>query len=136
MRLENKVAVITGASSGIGEATALLFAEEGAKIMVVDINVDKGQNTVKQIKDGGGEAAFFHADVSKATDCEQMIAFGEQTYGALHILFNNAGIVVGKTFVEHTANDIDMTMRINVIAIHLHSRAMSDDSFNHGSHFR
>lgn len=116
MRLENKVALITGASSGIGEATALLFAQEGAKIIVVDINVDKGHNTVKQIKDGGGEAAFFHADVSKAADCERMIAFAEQTYGALHILFNNAGIMHDDDGNAMSTSEavFDLTMAINV----------------------
>ena len=68
MRLENKVALITGASNGIGKASALLFAQEGAKVIVADINDPAGEATVAEIKAGGGQAAFFHADVSKASD--------------------------------------------------------------------
>jgi len=73
MRLKNKVALITGASSGIGRETSLLFSKEGAKVVVVDINDAGGEETVQMVKDGGGEAIYFHADISKSADCENMI---------------------------------------------------------------
>ncbi|MCL4155574.1 UNVERIFIED_CONTAM: hypothetical protein GTU68_005121, partial [Idotea baltica] len=116
MRLENKVALITGASSGIGAATALLFAQEGAKIVVVDINDQAGQAIVQEIKEGGGEAVFFHADVSKAADCENMIRYAEAQYGALHILFNNAGIMHGDDGDAMSTSEaiFDLTYAINV----------------------
>lgn len=116
MRLENKVALITGASSGIGAATALLFAQEGAKIVVVDINDQAGQGTVEEIKKDGGEAVFFHADVSKAIDCENMIRYTEEQFGAIHILFNNAGIMHGDDgdAVSTSEAIFDLTYAINV----------------------
>ena len=121
MRLDNKVALITGASSGIGEATALVFAREGAKVVVVDINDDLGKETVEQIQDGGGEAAFFHADVSKASECQAMIRFAENTYGGLHILFNNAGIMHGDDGDAMSTSEaiFDLTYAINVKGVFL-----------------
>jgi NAD(P)-dependent dehydrogenase (short-subunit alcohol dehydrogenase family) len=91
-RLKDKVALITGAGSGIGRESALLFAEEGAKIVVADLQDEAGQETVAQIYNIGGEAAFVHADVSHAKDVSSMIEFAERTFGKLNVLFNNAGI--------------------------------------------
>ena len=92
MRLADKVALISGAGSGIGRESALLFAREGAKIIVVDIKEDPGRETVESIGETGGEAKFIQADVSKASEVEDMIRFAETTYGKLDVLFNNAGI--------------------------------------------
>lgn len=116
MRLENKVALITGGSSGIGRATALLFAREGAKVVVVDIKDEDGKETVRMIKAQGNEAAYCHADVSKADDAKNMIAFAEQTYGKLNILFNNAGIMHGADDDAISTDEavFDLTMNINV----------------------
>jgi NAD(P)-dependent dehydrogenase (short-subunit alcohol dehydrogenase family) len=94
MRLRDKVALITGAGSGIGMEAALLFSSEGAGIVAVDVNDDAGKETVKQIEAKGGKAIFYvHADVSKGEDCNKMVAAAEQTFGKLNILFNNAGIM-------------------------------------------
>ena len=116
MRLADKVALITGASSGIGRESALLFASEGAKVVTVDINEADGHQTVDMIKANGGSAIFSKADVSKATDCEAMVAAAEAEYGALHILFNNAGIMHSEDDnAETTEEDVwDLTMAINV----------------------
>lgn len=94
MRLENKVALITGGSGGIGGESALLFAAEGASVVVVDVNDAAGHETVQRVQAQGGKAAYIHADVSKATDCESMVRFAETTFGKLHILFNNAGVML------------------------------------------
>ena len=92
MRLQNKVALITGAGSGIGKESALLFAREGAKVVIVDMNEKGANEVVEQIRSNGGDAAFTKADVSSAKDSEAMIAFAEKTYGKLDVVFNNAGI--------------------------------------------
>lgn len=121
MRLQNKVALITGGGSGIGYHTAILFAQEGAKIAVVDVNDEGGNNTVDEIKAAGGEAVYVQADVSKAADCERMIQTAEDTFGALHVLFNNAGIShADDDDAINTSEDVwDVTMRVNVKGVFL-----------------
>ncbi|MBS1812417.1 MAG: glucose 1-dehydrogenase [Acidobacteria bacterium] len=115
MRLENKVALITGASGGIGRETALLFASEGASIICTDVNDKEGKKTVKLVKDAGGEAAYKHADVSKAEDCAAMVKFAEKKFGQLNILFNNAGIMHHSDDNAVTTEESiwDLTMNIN-----------------------
>lgn len=116
MRLASKTALITGGSSGIGRETALLFAREGARVVVVDVDDERGQETVSLIGEQGNEARYVHADVSKAGDCERMIAFAEETYGRLHILFNNAGIMHSNDDDAVSTEEAvwDLTMNINV----------------------
>ena len=121
MRLQDKVALITGASSGIGRATSLLFAREGAAVVAVDIDEDRGHETVQMINDAGGQAIFVHADVSQATDCRKMVQAAEETYGRLNILFNNAGIMHGSDDdAINTDEDVwDLTMAVNVKGVFL-----------------
>jgi NAD(P)-dependent dehydrogenase (short-subunit alcohol dehydrogenase family) len=90
--LENKVAIITGAGSGIGKATAELFAREGAKVIVSDISEKNGNSAVEEIKKAGGEAFFVRADSSKAEDNEALVKQAIKKYGSLDIAVNNAGI--------------------------------------------
>lgn len=104
MRLENKVAIVTGAGSGIGAASAKLFAKEGAKVVVADWSEEGGQKTVEEIKAAGGEVIFIKTDVSKAVDIDAMVSKCVETYGKLDILFNNAGVVsMGK--IEATTEE-------------------------------
>src|SRR6266542_429580 len=91
-QLNGKVALITGGASGIGRATALTFAREGAKLIIADLNEDGGQQTVHMIAEHGGEATFVQVDVSRATEVEAMISKTVQTYGRLDCAHNNAGI--------------------------------------------
>jgi NAD(P)-dependent dehydrogenase (short-subunit alcohol dehydrogenase family) len=92
MRLHDKVALITGAGQGIGRETALLFAREGAAVVVADMNEESSLRVVGEIEAGGGRAAFVRADVSKASDAEAMVQRAEDVFGKLNVLFNNAGI--------------------------------------------
>ncbi len=116
MRLKNKIALITGGSSGLGRESSILFSKEGAKVVVVDINQDEGHKTIDLIKKSGGEGAFCKSDVSKAEDCQTMIDFASQQFGGLHILFNNAGIMHSDDGDSQSTNENvwDITMNINV----------------------
>jgi NAD(P)-dependent dehydrogenase (short-subunit alcohol dehydrogenase family) len=121
MRLENKVALITGAGSGIGRETSLLFAGEGARIVVVDVNDEGGQETVRLVQAAGGEATYVHADVSKAADCETMVRVAEETFGKLNVLFNNAGISHARDDdAINTEEEVwDLTMAVNLKGVFL-----------------
>jgi NAD(P)-dependent dehydrogenase (short-subunit alcohol dehydrogenase family) len=121
MRLENKVALITGAGSGIGRETALLFAREGADVVVADVNDDAGQKVVAELKTAGSQAVYAHADVSKSADAEAMIRLAEETFGRLDILFNNAGISHPRDDdAVTTEEDVwDLTMNINLKGVFL-----------------
>lgn len=121
MRLQGKVALITGGGGGIGRETSLLFAKEGAQIVVVDVNDGAGQDTVRDVEAQGGEAIYVHADVSKAADCAAMVAAAEERFGKLNILFNNAGIMHSKDDdAIQTEEDIwDLTMAINLKGVFL-----------------
>ncbi|MBK8136165.1 MAG: glucose 1-dehydrogenase [Chloroflexi bacterium] len=116
MRLQNKVALITGGSSGIGYYTSLLFAQEGAAVVVADVNDEGGSQTVSDIVAAGGKAVYIHADVSKAADCEAMVAAAEKNFGKLNILFNNAGIMMSADddAVSTEESVWDTTMAVNV----------------------
>ena len=91
-RLEGKVALITGAGSGMGRAAAELFAGEGAKIVVTDVDENAGNESVAAVRNAGGDATFVRANVAEWSDCEAMVAAALHSYGALHVLYNNAGI--------------------------------------------
>ena len=118
MRLSNKVALITGGGSGIGKASCLLFAREGAKVVVVDLKKDAAEATAREI---GDNARAFAADVSKAKDAEAMVRFAEESYGKLNVVFNNAGVFHGADdSVTNTAEDIwDMVIDINLKGVFL-----------------
>jgi NAD(P)-dependent dehydrogenase (short-subunit alcohol dehydrogenase family) len=94
-RVEGKVALVTGGASGIGRATALTFAREGAKLVIADMNEDGGQQTVHMITENGGEATFVRTDVSQAVAVQALISKAVETYGRLDCAHNNAGIVGG-----------------------------------------
>ncbi len=121
MKLSGKVALITGAASGIGKETALLFAQEGASVVACDIDDKGGADTVLQIEEAGGRALYVHSDVAKAGDCKNMIERAESKFGGLHILFNNAGIMDGRDDdAEATEEDVwDLTMNINLKGVFL-----------------
>ena len=128
MRLTNKVAIITGAGSGIGRTSALLFAREGAKLVVADINDTGGEETVESIKASDGEAIFVHTDVSLAAEVENLAKVAEDRFGRVDILFNNAGINMARTAVEDIEEDFwDRMYAINVKGIFLAAKYIAPE---------
>jgi NAD(P)-dependent dehydrogenase (short-subunit alcohol dehydrogenase family) len=119
MRLEDKVAIITGSGSGIGRATAELFAREGAKVVVADCQNDAGRETVQAIKDAGGEALFVEVDVSDAAQVQQMVQAAVRVYGRVDILFNNAAILLLGTVLDTGEKDWNRLMSINLTGVFL-----------------
>ena len=117
--LEGQVALITGAGSGMGRSTAELFAQEGARVVVVDIDEAGGEQTVATIRAAGGEAIFTRADVAKASDAEAMIHLAIETYGRLDVLHNNAGVVSVKFLEDMSEEEWDWLMGVNLKAIFL-----------------
>ena len=117
MRLKDKVALITGAGSGIGRQSALLFSKEGAAIVAVDVNEQAARETASMIKN----AIYVRADVSKASDCEQMVAAAEKAFGKMNVMFNNAGIMHAKDDdAVSTGEDVwDLTLDINAKGVFL-----------------
>ena len=124
MKLENKVAIITGSGSGIGQTSAILFAKEGAKIVVVDINEDGGLKTVEKIKSNGGESCFIKADVSDVKDVKNSIKYVIDQYSKIDVLFNNAGIIspVGMSFLEISETQWDKVLNTNLKSMFLYTK--------------
>ncbi len=121
MRLDGKVALITGAASGIGLETARRFAAEGAAVVCADLDGEGAERTVAELTEAGGRATGLGADVSSGADAERMVAVAEESYGALHVAFNNAGIMMSADgAAESTAEDVwDTTMAVNLKGVFL-----------------
>jgi 3-oxoacyl-[acyl-carrier protein] reductase len=121
--LDGRVALITGGGSGQGRAAALLFAEHGASIVVVDMNVDSATETVALVEKNGGDAIACHADVSHGRDCDAMVHTAIATYARLDVLYNNAAIQMSGQLVDTTEDDWDITIATNLSAIFWACRA-------------
>jgi NAD(P)-dependent dehydrogenase (short-subunit alcohol dehydrogenase family) len=119
--LTGKVALITGAASGIGRSAALLFAHEGAAVAITDIN-QNGQFVAEEIIQNGGRAIFEQADVTQAADCQRVVECMLRRFGGIHVLFNNAGIIRRASVLELSEDDWDRVMAVNVKSIFLMSR--------------
>lgn len=113
LKLQNKIAVITGGSDGIGKATALKFSKEGASVVIADINEDRGQALVSEIVEAGGNAIFMKTDVTNFNEVEKLVEFAVDTYGTIDIMFNNAGIGVNKPFLMHSPEDYHKVVDVN-----------------------
>ena len=120
-RLANKVALITGAGGGQGRAAAVMFAQEGAKVVVTDIKGEGGHETVEQVKAAGGQAIFHNTDVSQAADLQAAVGRTVDTYGRLHILYNNAAVLHKQdTTVTELEEDLwDLVIGVNLKSIYL-----------------
>jgi NAD(P)-dependent dehydrogenase (short-subunit alcohol dehydrogenase family) len=118
--LNGKVTLVTGAASGIGRAAAIAFAREGAKVLVADVTEEAGRETVKLIKDTGGEAAFFKCEVARAAEAEALVAAAVKTFGRLDGAFNNAGVAgkIART-ADDTEENFDRIMAVNLRGVWL-----------------
>jgi len=119
-KLEGKVAIVTGAASGIGRASALLFAEEGARVVVADWDAAKGEEVAREVKGKGGEAKFVKVDVSRAEDVQVMVTTAVESYGRLDVLFNNAGVEGEQApTADCTLENFDRVIAINLRGVFL-----------------
>jgi len=120
MDLLNKIAVVTGAGSGIGRASSLKLASNGAKVVVVDFNKETGEETVSLIREQGGEGIFVQADVSKSEDVQKYVNTAVDTYGRIDVFFNNAGVIQKiSPLTEIEDEEYDRIMSINVKGVFL-----------------
>lgn len=124
MRLENRVAIVTGGSAGIGRATALLFSREGARVVVSDYHEDAGMETVRSIEESGGDGLFVPTDVSKPDQVQAMVERALHEYDGIDILFNNAGILFMGTVLETDLKNWTRVMDINLTGTFLCSRSV------------
>jgi len=119
MRLKDKVAIITGAGAGIGQATALLFAKEGAKVVVADVDPQAGKETVEQIQKEGGRGVFLKVNVAKGSDAREMVQETLKNYGRIDILVNNAGIYTKGDVISTSEEDWDRILNVNLRGVYL-----------------
>jgi meso-butanediol dehydrogenase/(S,S)-butanediol dehydrogenase/diacetyl reductase len=119
MRLENKIAIITGGGDGLGQASAVLFAKEGASVVVADMDPARGMKTVDMIKNQNGEAMFVEVDVSKEDSVKNMVEKVVDAYGRIDILVNSAGIFIEATVLNTSVEDWDKIMAVNLRGIFL-----------------
>jgi len=122
VRLQGKVALITGAGVGIGRATAILFAKEGAKVGINSLTPDHGEETLRRVREAGGEGIYIQGDISRAADAERAVAETVRAFGKLDILFNNAGIVIPGRIDNTSEEDWDRTMAVNLKGVFLASK--------------
>jgi NAD(P)-dependent dehydrogenase (short-subunit alcohol dehydrogenase family) len=136
-RFRDKVALVTGGSLGIGRTTARAFAQEGARVVIADVNLDEGQDAVRRIKETGGEALFVQADVSHATDVEAMVREAIAAYGRLDCAFNNAGIGGrgGRRMrtADYSEEEWDRFMRVNLKGVWLSMKYEIPEMLRQGS---
>jgi NAD(P)-dependent dehydrogenase (short-subunit alcohol dehydrogenase family) len=133
MRLQNKVALITGGTSGIGEATAILFAKQGANVAVAGRNEKNGHAVVDRILLSGGKAIFIRTDVRKAFECQRAVDETLRSFGKLDILFNNAGVFYPQTTLECSEEEWDLQIDINLKGTFLMSKSALPAMIQQGS---
>jgi NAD(P)-dependent dehydrogenase (short-subunit alcohol dehydrogenase family) len=133
MRLEGKVALITGGTSGIGRASAVRMAKEGAKIAITGRNDERGAAVVKEIGDSGGEAIYIHSDVMLAADCRNAVDKTLERFGRIDVLFNNAGVFHPRTVVEMTEQEWDETIDSSLKGAFLMSKYALPSMIEQGS---
>lgn len=132
-QFQNKVVLVTGGTSGIGQATAVAFAKEGAKVVISGRREKEGNETVRQIGNAGGEALFVKGDVSKAADVDAMVRKAVEAYGRIDYAFANAGILGNpKPFLEETDEEIDRVTNINIKGVILTIKYVAQQMLKQG----
>jgi NAD(P)-dependent dehydrogenase (short-subunit alcohol dehydrogenase family) len=131
-RLDGKIAVVTGAGSGIGRGTAIMFAKEGAKVVCANRNKADGQETLEGIKAVGGEGIFVSTDVQKKSDIDNLLKVTLDTYGSVTTLFNSAGVLVHKPFLEHDDADLTKLFETNFRGYYWMMQAFLPSLVKHG----
>ncbi len=134
-RFAEKVAIVTGGSSGIGKVTALEFAREGAKVVIAARRVAESEEVVKQIRDEGGKATFVQTDVSQAASVQALVAKTIETYGRLDCAFNNAGIAgdVFRPTADHSEENWDNVIDVNLKGVWLCMKYQIPEMLKHGA---
>lgn len=122
-QLMGKCAIITGGASGIGRATAQLFVEQGARVVIADIDTAGGERLAAELRAAGGESLFVECDVSRPGDCRDTVQAALDHFGPVDILFNNAGIIQRKDILETSEDEWDQVMAVNVRSVFLLSKA-------------
>lgn len=133
MRVKDKVAIITGGGSGIGKEGAVLYCQEGAKVVVVDFDEANGQDTVNELKEAGYEASFFKVNVVNREQVKEMVAFTVEQYGSVDVLINNAGITQDSLLVKMTDDQWDKVIDINLTGVFNCARAVVPQMVEQGS---
>jgi len=133
MRLEGKVALITGGTSGIGSATAARFADEGASVAITGRNAERGEQVVQDIVENGGEALFIRSDVRNAEDCRQAVDQTLERFGKIDVLFNNAGVFHPKSVPDCTEEEWDETIDSSLKGAFLMSKYVLPSMIARGS---
>lgn len=131
-KLDNKVAIITGGASGIGAATARLFVEEGAKVVIVDVNENQGKDFEQQLKDQGGQVLFVRADVTNENDVQNVFNEAKAAFGKVDILFNNAGIGAVKATEELPFSEWRKTLAVDLDGVFLFAQAALKEFLQNG----
>ena len=133
LRFDDQVVIVTGGAKGIGKEIANRFAEEGAKVVIADIDISSAEQTVVELKKHGTEAAAIQTDISKLKDIQQMVDFAVEKFGRLDVLVNNAGIQIRRSSVDFLEADWDLLMSINLKAVFFCSQAAAKVMIPKGS---